>query len=125
MDFRFATVDDAELLAQLRVAMRAERETLPPPADEKAFLKANIDYFRSALSDGSYVGIIAEEAGSPAANGGICFHIHPPVTVSPTAKAPVCSICTPVLTSGAEGWRGRSLKNWWSTPGKRSAAKSF
>ena len=87
MDFRFATVDDAELLAQLRVAMRAERETLPPPADEKAFLKANIDYFRSALSDGSYVGIIAEEAGSPAANGGICFHIHPPSYAVPNGKS--------------------------------------
>lgn len=87
MDFRFATVDDAELLAQLRVAMRAERETLPPPADEKAFLKANIDYFRSALADGSYVGIIAEEAGSPAANGGICFHIHPPSYAVPNGKS--------------------------------------
>lgn len=87
MDFRFATVDDAELLAQLRVAMRAERETLPPPADEKAFLKANIDYFRSALSDGSYVGIVAEEAGTPAANGGICFHIHPPSYAVPNGKS--------------------------------------
>ena len=104
MDFRFATVDDAELLAQMRIAMRAERETLPAPEDENAFLQANIDYFRNALADGSYIGIIAEKDGSVAANGGICLHIHPPSYGVPNGKS-ACLLNMYTLP----GFRGQGL----------------
>lgn len=87
MDFRFATVDDARLLGEMRVCMRRERETLPPPEDEEAFLNANIQYFRSAIADGSYIGIIAEEKGTFAGTGGICLHIHPPSYAVPNGKS--------------------------------------
>lgn len=78
MYFRFAAPEDAEPLALLRAAMRRERETLPPPQDETAFLKANIDYFSKSIADGSYIGVIAEHNGEIAGTGGICLHIHPP-----------------------------------------------
>ena len=78
MNFRFVRSDDAELLAQLRINMRRERETAPPPENEEAFLMANVEFFRKAVADGSYVGIIAEENGIPAGTGGFCLHIHPP-----------------------------------------------
>lgn len=78
MEFRFATPEDGELLGKMRMEMRRERETLPPPADEAGFLQNNIDYFRTAIANNSYIGIIAEENGVFAGTGGICLHIHPP-----------------------------------------------
>jgi GNAT superfamily N-acetyltransferase len=86
MDFRQVQVSDAELLAQLRIDMRRERETLPPPADQQAFLEENINYFKNALAQGSYIGFIAEENGVPAGTGGICLHIHPPSYSVPNGK---------------------------------------
>ena len=86
MNFRFVKPEDAELLAQLRINMRRERETAPPPENEEAFLQANIHFFKEALSGGSYIGIIAEENGSPAGTGGFCLHIHPPSYSVPNGK---------------------------------------
>ncbi len=86
MNFRFVRSDDAELLAQLRINMRRERETAPPPENEEAFLMANVEFFRKAVADGSYVGIIAEENGIPAGTGGFCLHIHPPSYSVPNGK---------------------------------------
>ena len=87
MDFRQAQAADAELLANLRVDMRRERETAPPPADENAFLQENINYFKTALAQESYIGFIAEENGIPAGTGGICLHIHPPSYGVPNGKS--------------------------------------
>ena len=86
MNFREVQVSDAELLARLRVDMRRERETAPPPADKNAFLQENINYFKTALKQGSYIGFIAEENGIPAGTGGICLHIHPPSYGVPNGK---------------------------------------
>jgi GNAT superfamily N-acetyltransferase len=86
MDFRQVQVSDAELLAQLRIDMRHERETQAPPADQQAFLEENINYFKNALAQGSYIGFIAEENGVPAGTGGICLHIHPPSYSVPNGK---------------------------------------
>lgn len=87
MNFREVQVSDAELLARLRVDMRRERETAPPPADENAFLQENINYFKTALAQESYIGFIAEENGIPAGTGGICLHIHPPSYGVPNGKS--------------------------------------
>ena len=87
MNFRIAVVGDAETLAGLRIRMRKERETVALAVDEKTFIENNIAYFRQALSDGSYIGIIAEENGIPAGTGGICLHIHPPSYAVPNGKS--------------------------------------
>ena len=50
-------------------------------------LQNNIAYFRQALSEGAYIGIIAEENGVPAGTGGICLHIHPPSYSVPNGKS--------------------------------------
>ncbi|MBR1952793.1 MAG: GNAT family N-acetyltransferase [Lentisphaeria bacterium] len=86
MNFRQAQPSDAELLAQLRINMRRERETLPPPDDEAAFLEENINYFRNALNTESYIGFIAFEDNTVAGTGGICLHIHPPSYGVPNGK---------------------------------------
>ena len=87
MDFRFATQDDVELLAKLRIEMRKERETVRLAVSEEEFLRANIDYFREFIGNGHYCGIIVEENGEVAATGGMCFHNHPPSYSIPNGKS--------------------------------------
>ena len=78
MNIRIITADDAELLTDLRMAMRRERESVKLEISEAEFRQNNLEYFRKAISDGSYFGVAAEIDGQIAATGGICFHIHPP-----------------------------------------------
>ena len=87
MKLREATVEDAELLMQLRLEMRRERETAAAPDDMKAFEKANYDYFKQAIADGIYIGLIAEDDDKIAGTGGICLHIHPPSYSVPNGKS--------------------------------------
>ena len=104
MDFREVQLADAELLAQLRIDMRRERETQAPPEDQQAFLEENINYFKNALKQGSYIGFIAEENGVPAGTGGICLHIHPPSYSVPNGKT-ACLLNMYTLP----GFRGRGV----------------
>ena len=87
IELRFAEIKDALLLASLRIAMRKERETVSLSGSEEEFLAANVDYFRKSLSEGSYIGIIAEEDGKALANGGIVLHNHPPSYGVPNGKS--------------------------------------
>ena len=87
MEYRRATAADVPLLTRLRLDMRRERETVPPPADMEAFEKEIAAYFRSAVAEGSYVGIIAGESGEIAGTGGICFHRHPPSYAVPNGRS--------------------------------------
>ena len=102
MEIRLAVIEDAELLGKLRIEMRKERETHEAPADADAFLQANIDYFRTALADGSYIGAIACADGEIAATGGICLHNHPPSYAVPNGRT-ACLLNMYTLP----GFRGR------------------
>ena len=104
MEYRRAVPADAPLLAALRLDMRRERETAPPPADEGAFAREIAAYFRTAVADGSYAGIIAEEAGEVAGTGGICFHFHPPSYAVPNGR----SACVLNMYT-VPGFRGRGV----------------
>ena len=87
LKIRLATVADAELLTDLRMQMRKEREKVHPPADIEAFRDANFEYFKKYLADGSYIGVIAEINGKTAATGGICLHNHPPSYSVPNGRS--------------------------------------
>lgn len=87
MEYRRAVPADAPLLTLLRLDMRRERETAAPPADIESFEREVAAYFRTAVADGSFAGIIAEEAGEIAGTGGICFHIHPPSYAVPNGRS--------------------------------------
>ena len=87
MNIRLALPEDAALLGALRIRMREERETVPAPADAEAFLKANVDYFRTFLANGTYIGAIGEIDGKIVATGGICLHNHPPSYGVPNGKS--------------------------------------
>ena len=87
MELRRISPEDAAVLTELRMMMRRERETVPPPEDMSAFEKANYDFFRNAAADGSYIGFIALEEGVVAGTGGICLHNHPPSYGVPNGKS--------------------------------------
>lgn len=86
MNIRLAAAGDVRILAELRFKMRQERETAACPISDEEFMQNNIDYFAAALSDGSYVGVIAEADGEIVGTGGICFHNHPPSYSVPNGK---------------------------------------
>lgn len=87
MELRKISAEDAKLLTELRMKMRSERETCPPPEDMRSFEKANYDFFSSAAADGSYIGFLAVEEGKIAGTGGICLHNHPPSYSVPNGKS--------------------------------------
>jgi len=87
MEYRRVVLSDVPLLTELRLAMRRERETAPPPADMEAFANEVAAFFRTAVADGSYAGVIAEEGGEIAGTGGICFHRHPPSYAVPNGRS--------------------------------------
>ncbi len=87
MEYRRAVLADVPLLTHLRLDMRRERETALPPADMETFEKEVTAFFRTAIADGSFAGIIAEEGGEVAGTGGICFHHHPPSYAVPNGRS--------------------------------------
>lgn len=87
LKIRLATSDDVELLTELRLQMRRERETTELNISEDDFRQNNFDYFNKFIADGSYVGVIAEINGKVAATGGICLHNHPPSYAIPNGRS--------------------------------------
>lgn len=87
LKIRLASASDAELLTDLRLQMRRERETAELKISEEAFRQYNLDYFSKFIADGLYVGVIAEIDGEVAATGGICFHNHPPSYSVPNGRS--------------------------------------
>ena len=104
MEYRRVVLSDVPLLTELRLAMRRERETAPPPADMEAFANEVAAFFRTAVADGSYAGVIAEEGGEIAGTGGICFHRHPPSYAVPNGR----SACVLNMYT-VPGFRGRGV----------------
>ena len=87
LKIRLAVPADAELLTDLRLQMRRERETAQLTISEESFRQNNLDYFSKFVADGSYVGVIAEIDGEVAATGGICLHNHPPSYSMPDGRS--------------------------------------
>ena len=102
--FTWATPDDAELLADMRLEMRRERETLPCPVSEAEFRRRNAEFFRRALADGSFLSCIAWERGEAAACSGLSIELHPPTYANPDGKL---GYITNMYTRPA--WRRRGL----------------
>ena len=102
--FTWASPGDAELLADLRVEMRRERETRPCPMDEAEFRSRNVTFFRRALADGTFLSCIARAKGEAAACSGLSLEIHPPTYANPGGKI---GYVTNMYTRPA--WRKRGL----------------
>lgn len=102
--FAWATPDDAELLADMRLEMRQERETRPCPMDEAEFRSRNVEFFRRALDDGSFLACVAWTGGEAAACSGLSLEIHPPTYANPGGRI---GYVTNMYTRPA--WRKRGL----------------
>jgi len=102
--FNWATPDDADLLADLRVEMRRERETRPCPMSEEEFRERNAEFFRRALADGSFLSCVAWAGGEAAACSGLSLELHPPTYANPGGRI---GYVTNMYTRPA--WRKRGL----------------
>ena len=88
MDFVLtrARVEDAELLAEMRLEMRRERETAVCTIPPEEFLRHNLEFFREHLADGSFISYIVWADGQAAACSGLSIQVHPPTYENPTGK---------------------------------------
>ena len=85
--FRRATADDAELLAQMRLEMRRERETAACTISEAEFLRYNVEFFRTHLAAGDFVSFLAYDGGEAAACSGMSLQVHPPTYENPSGRS--------------------------------------
>ena len=106
MDFTFrrADADDAELLAQMRLEMRRERETAVCAVSEAEFLRRNVEFFREHLAAGDFISFLAYDGAEAAACSGMSLQVHPPTYGNPSGKS---GYVTNMFTRPA--WRHRGL----------------
>lgn len=103
--FSWATPDDAELLAEMRLEMRRERETVACRIPETEFRRRNVEFFRTALEGECFLSCIARSSdGEAAACSGLSIEIHPPTYANPGGKL---GYITNMYTRPA--WRKRGL----------------
>ncbi len=81
-----AEIKDAELLAEMRLEMRRERETTVCAVTEESFFDQNRDFFRTHVADGSFIAYIAWDGDRAAACSGLSLQVHPPTYRNPTGK---------------------------------------
>ncbi len=103
MRIRRATVEDAEVLAELRTAMQRELREGKAETPE-AWGEENRAYFQRAIPEGAFVAFVVEAEGRIVATSGMVMYEAPP---------------TPGNPSGVEGyimnmytlpsWRGKGL----------------
>ncbi|MBP5531174.1 MAG: GNAT family N-acetyltransferase [Lentisphaeria bacterium] len=85
--FRLATADDAELLAQMRVEMRKERETAVCAMPEAEFFRCNVEFFRTHLASGDFISFLAFDGDEAAACSGMSLQVHPPTYADPSGRS--------------------------------------
>ncbi len=81
-----AGAGDAELLAEMRLEMRRERETALCRLPDAEFYRHNLEFFRTHLADGSFISYIAWEGDRAAACSGLSLQVHPPTYENPTGR---------------------------------------
>ena len=81
-----AAAGDAELLAEMRMEMRRERETALCRLPDEEFYRHNLEFFRTHLADGSFISYIAWDGDRAAACSGLSLQVHPPTYENPTGK---------------------------------------
>ena len=85
--FRRADAGDAELLAEMRLEMRRERETVACALSEAEFLRCNVEFFRRHLADGDFISFICFDGDAAAACSGLSLQVHPPTYGNPTGRS--------------------------------------
>ena len=86
IEIRRATAADVELLTELRMEMRRERETVPLTIPEAFFETAVREFFARTVADGSFVSFLAFCDGEAAACSGLSIQDLPPSYSEPNGR---------------------------------------
>ena len=81
-----AEITDAELLSEMRLEMRREREITVCNITEEDFFQFNLNFFRKYIADGSFISYIVWDGTQAAACSGLSIQVHPPTYQNPTGK---------------------------------------
>lgn len=85
MNFRKATLQDLNVLVELRAAMLREEEDYPETFLD-LLVKNTKQYTETGMADGSYSAWVAEEDGATVAMGGATYFALPPNDWCPNGK---------------------------------------
>ena len=83
---RRAQVEDAELLAEMRIEMRRERESSATSVDADEFFRLSRDFFRTRIAAGDFISYIAWAGDQAAACSGLSIQRHPPTYANPGGR---------------------------------------
>ena len=104
IQIRRATSDDIDLLTQMRLEMRRERETVPLEMPEEDFEKAVRSFFATTVADATFISFIAFCNGEAAACSGLSVQPLPPSYSEPNGlRGYVTNMYT------RRRWRGNGL----------------
>ncbi len=86
IEYRKVTVENADLIAGIRVDFLSEVNNLTEE-DKQGIYKANHEYFKKALADGSFAAWLAVFGTEIVGTSGITFYHVPPNKKCPNGKA--------------------------------------
>ncbi len=83
---RLATIEDAISMARLRVELLQDTGELQASIDIQAFADLSAQYFIDAITDGSYIGWVAESEGQVVGIGGANVFRRLPYPANPAGE---------------------------------------
>ena len=86
IEYRKVTIDEADLLAGVRVDFLVEANNITGENEKAIMLKNNTQFLSRSLADGSFVSWIAIEFDKIVATSGVSFYTLPPNKSSPDGR---------------------------------------
>ena len=86
MDYKFATLEDIEVLTSSRVEVLRAANKLSDSVDMSQVEKESFEYYKKALADGSHVAILVMDGDVVVGAGGISYYTVMPTFHNPTGK---------------------------------------
>lgn len=86
IEYRKATIDEIDLLAQIRIDFLCEANDVNSEDERKTLYKNNKQFMTNSLADGSFVSWVAIENGTIIATSGVSFYTLPPNKKCPSGK---------------------------------------
>jgi len=86
LEYHFATIRDLEILVETRILVLRAANRLDEKTDMSAVRKTSLEYYRTAISDGSHTAILVTDGGHFVGAGGISYYHVMPTFYNPTGE---------------------------------------
>jgi len=86
MEYKFATLDDIEVLTSSRIEVLRAANKLDDSVDMSQVKKESFEYYQKALADGSHVAILVMDGDMVVGAGGVSYYTVMPTFHNPSGK---------------------------------------